>query len=370
MMTEFKVPFIDLQQRFVEEKTELLACIERILSQGHFVLTQEVGEFEQRITEFTGAKHCVSCGNGTDALMLGLWALGVGKGDEVITTPISFVASTGSIVHVGATPVYADVREDQNIDPAEIEKKITSRTKAIMPVHWAGRIADMDAIMEIARRHNLLVIEDAAQSMGAFYNGRHGGTFGNVGTFSAHPLKNLNALGDGGFLVTDDDEVARKIRLYRNHGLQDRDTCVLYGVNSRLDSLNAEVLMFRLGRLHEVIERRRHNVNLYRSRIRAKEIYIPPCKESEKNAFVMLITQAERRDELQIFLQKRGIQSLVYYGTPLHLHPAAQKFGHKRGDFPKAEQQADRVLALPHHQQLSADQIAYVADAVNEFYRA
>jgi len=219
-MTEFKVPFIDLQQRFIEEKAELMACVERILSQGHLVMTQEVFDFERRVTEFTGAKHCVSCANGTDALMLGLWALGISKGDEVITTPISFIASTGSIAHVGATPVYADVREDQNIDPAEIEKKITPRTKAIMPVHWSGRIADMDAILDIARKHKLSVIEDAAQSMGAYYKGKHGGTFGNIGTFSAHPLKNLNAIGDGGFLVTDDEDLAKKIRLYRNHGLQ------------------------------------------------------------------------------------------------------------------------------------------------------
>jgi dTDP-4-amino-4,6-dideoxygalactose transaminase len=369
-MTEFTVPFIDLQQRYLEEKDELLACVERILSQGHFVLTEEVAEFEKRVAEFTGAKHCVSCANGTDALMLGLWALGIGRGDEVITTPISFVASTGSIAHVGATPVYADVGDDQNIDPVQIEKKITSRTKAIMPVHWSGRIADMDAIMDIARRHKLFVIEDAAQSMGAYYKNRHGGTFGDVGTFSAHPLKNLNAIGDGGFLVTGDDEIASKIRLYRNHGLKDRDTCVMYGVNSRLDSLNAEVLLFRLGRLNDVIERRRRNVNLYRARIKAKEVYIPPCRDYEKNAFVMMITQAERRDELQAFLQKRGIQSLVYYGTPLHLHQAAARFGHKRGDFPKAEHQADRVLALPHHQYLTEDQIGYVADAVNAFYGA
>ncbi|HTV27396.1 MAG TPA: DegT/DnrJ/EryC1/StrS family aminotransferase [Xanthobacteraceae bacterium] len=369
-MADFKVPFIDLQQRFQDEKQELLACVERVLSLGHLVLTPEVFEFEKRITEFTGAKYCVSCGNGTDALMLAMWALGIGKGDEVITTPISFVASTGSIAHIGATPVYADVRDDQNIDPAEIEKKITPRTKALMPVHWIGRIADMDAIMEIARKHNLFVVEDAAQSMGAYYKGRHGGTFGNIGTFSAHPLKNLNAVGDGGFLVTDDADLANKIRLYRNHGLQDRDSCVMYGVNSRLDTLNAEILMFRLTRLNDVIERRRRNVNLYRAKIKAKEIYIPPDKNYEQNSFVMMISQAERRDALQAHLTEKGIQSLVYYGTPLHLHKAAARYGYKRGDFPKAEYQADRVLALPHHQYLTEDQIGYVADTVNAFYGA
>jgi len=332
------------------------------------VMTQEVAEFEKKITAYTGARHCVSCGNGTDALMLAMWGLGIGKGDEVITSPISFVASTGAIAHVGATPVYADVRDDQNIDPAEIEKRITPRTKAIMPVHWTGRIADMDAINGIARKHGLFVVEDAAQAMGAYYNGKHGGTFGDVGTFSAHPLKNLNALGDGGFQVTDNDEIAEKIRIYRNHGLRDRDTCVMYGVNSRLDSLNAEVLSFRLGRLAAVIERRRKNVDLYRSLIKAPQVHIPPCRPHEKSAFVLMIVQAERRDELQARLTQRGVQSLVYYATPLHLHKAASRYGYKRGDFPKAEFQADRVLALPHHQYLTDDQIAYVADSVNEFY--
>ena len=367
----FKVGFIDLQQRFEEEREELLECVERVLTKGHFVLTSEVGEFEEKAARYTGAKHCIGLNSGTDALMMGLWALDVGRGDEVITTPISFVATTGAIVHVGAKPVYADVRDDQNIDPAEIEKKITPRTKAIMPVHWGGRIADMAAILDISQRHNLLVIEDSAQTMGAYYKGRHGGTLGHAGAISAHPLKNLNAIGDGGFLLTNDDEVARKVRLYRNHGLQDRDTCVMYGVNSRLDTLNAEVLNFRLDRLKDVIVRRRNNVALYREKIHAKQVFIPPYQPHEEHAYVMFIVQAEDRDKLQAFLaDKKGVQTLVYYGTPLHLHPAAASLGHKRGDFPVAERQADRVLALPHHQHLTAEQVAYVADSINEFYGA
>ena len=370
MSVPVQVPFIDLKQRYQEEKTELLACVERVLEQGHFVLTQEVNEFEQQAARYVGAKHCVSLNSGTDALMMALWALGIGKGDEVITTPVSFVASTGSIVHVGATPVYADVRDDQNIDPAEIEKKITPRTKAILPVHWTGRIADMNAIMDIARKHKLIVIEDAAQSMGAYYHGKHGGSFGHAAAFSAHPLKNLNALGDGGFLVTDDDEVARKVRLYRTHGLQDRDTCVLYGVNSRLDSLNAEVLKYRLSRLDNIVARRRRNANLYRGLIKPGPIYIPEDKPHEQNSFVMFITQANDRDRLKAYLAERGIESLVYYGTALHLHKAAERLGYKRGDFPVAEKQCDRVLALPHHQHLTEDQIGYVAEAVNKFYGA
>jgi dTDP-4-amino-4,6-dideoxygalactose transaminase len=367
-MSNVKVPFIDLKQRYEEERAELLACVERVLSQGHLVLTQEVGEFEEKAAKYIGAKHCVSLNSGTDALMMALWVNGIGKGDEVITTPVSFVASTGSIVHVGATPVYADVRDDQNIDPAEIEKKITPRTKAILPVHWTGRIADMNPITEVARKHKLIVIEDAAQSMGAYYHGKHGGTFGHAAAFSAHPLKNLNALGDGGFMVTNDDEAARKVRLYRTHGLQDRDNCVMYGVNSRLDSLNAEVLKYRLDRLNDIVARRRKNANLYRKLIKQGPIRIPEDKPYEQNSYVMFITQANDRDKLKGYLVERGIESLVYYGTALHLHKAAAKLGYKKGDFPVAEKQCDRVLALPHHQHLTEEQIAYVAEAVNKFY--
>ncbi|MDP6781501.1 MAG: DegT/DnrJ/EryC1/StrS family aminotransferase [Alphaproteobacteria bacterium] len=369
-MSELKVPFIDLQQRYQEEKEELLSCVERVLESGHLVMTPELGAFEEKVAGYVGIKHCVGLNSGTDALMMALMALGIGRGDEVITTPISFVATIGSIVHVGATPVFADVREDQNIDPAAIEAAITPNTKAIMPVHWTGRIADMDAILDIAKRHDLLVVEDSAQTMGAYYRGRHGGTFGNANAISTHPLKNLNAIGDGGFLLTDDDAVAAKVRLYRNHGLEDRDTCALFGVNSRLDVLNAEVLSFRLDRLKSVIEGRRRNVNLYREFITAEQMYIPPCKDYEENAFVMFITQCDGRDKLQAHLGEKGIQSLIYYGRCLHLHPAAEKFGHKKGDFPVAENQSDRVLALPHHQYLSEDQIAYVAESVNAFYGA
>ncbi len=369
-MTEFTVPFIDLQQRFEEERTELLACVERILRLGHFVLTPEVSDFEQQVQAYTGARHCVALNSGTDALMMGLHALSIGKGDEVITSPISFIASTGSIVHVGAKPVYVDVRPDQTMDPAKIEAAITPRTKAIMPVHWGGRISDMASIMTIAESNGLKVIEDAAQTMGAFDGGVHGGRFGDVGAFSAHPLKNLNALGDGGFIVTDQANIAEKVRRYRNHGLIDRDTCVEYGVNSRLDSLNAAVLSYRLGRLPSVLRRRRRNASLYRKLITAKEVFMPPVGDDETHAYVMFLTQCERRDDLQRALGDQGIQTMVYYGTPLHLQPAAKQFGYRRGDFQAAERQADRVLALPHHQHLSDDQIAYVADQINLFYGA
>jgi dTDP-4-amino-4,6-dideoxygalactose transaminase len=367
-MTDVKVPFVDLKQRYVEERDELLACVDRVLAKGHLVLTPEVAEFERKVEAYTGAKHCVGLNSGTDALMIGLWAMGIGRGDEVITPAISFVASTGSIAHVGATPVYADVREDLNVDPADIERRITPKTKAIMPVHWTGKIADMDAIMAIAAKHGLPVIEDAAQTMGAYRKGKHGGTFGKCAAISAHPLKNLNAIGDGGMLLTDDDEIAGKSKLYRTHGLRSRDDCVLYGVNSRLDTVNAEVLKYRLDRLKDIVDRRRRNVAFYRKHLKQGPIRLPDEAPDEHCAYVMFIAQAERRDELKAHLHGHGIETLVYYGTALHLHEAAKRYGYKRGDMPVAEKCADRVLALPHHQHLTEDQIGYVCEHIHRFY--
>ncbi|MEM7429673.1 MAG: DegT/DnrJ/EryC1/StrS family aminotransferase [Pseudomonadota bacterium] len=371
-MSEMKVPFIDLKERFVEERDELMARIEETLAKGHLVLTPELNEFEEMVQDYTGAKHCVGLNSGTDALMMGLWASGIGPGDEVIHPPISFVATTGAIVHVGATPVFADVRDDQLIDPEDIERKITPKTKVIMPVHWTGKMCDMDAITDIAERHNLIILEDSAQSMGSTYKGKHGGLFGPSGAISCHPLKNLNALGDGGLLLTDDDEIARKIRLYRNHGLESRDNVVMYGVNSRLDVLSAVVMKYRLERLDEVIARRKRNADLYRELITAPDVFIPEEREAEgyKDSYVMFLIQADRRDELQAFLRERGVETLIYYGTPLHLHRAAEPFGYKRGDLPVAERQCEKVLALPHNQQISEDQVAYVSAQVNAFYGA
>jgi dTDP-4-amino-4,6-dideoxygalactose transaminase len=366
------IPFIDLKQRFEEEKTELMGCIERILSKGALVMTPELREFEENVEKYSGAVHCIGLNSGTDALMLSLWASGIGKGDEVIHPPISFVATTGSIVHIGATPVFADVGPDSLIDPAKIEEKITKKTKAIMPVHWAGKMCDMDAIFKIAKAHNLIVLEDSAQAMGSYYKGKHGGLFGPSGAISCHPLKNLNAMGDGGLLLTNDDDIAKRVRLYRNHGLESRDNVVMYGVNSRLDVLHAEVLKMRLAKLDDVIARRRRNANLYRELIKANEVYIPAERTSEGyvDSYVMFIVQAEKRDALKAFLQEHGIESLVYYGTPLHLHKAAQTLSpYKRGDFPIAEAQCDKVLALPHHQHLTQDQVAYVAEKINQFYK-
>lgn len=365
-----QVPFIDLKQRFQEEKAELMNCVEKVLSSGSLVLTPELDEFEKMAAKYAGAKHCIGLNSGTDGIMMGLWAAGIKKGDEVIHPPISFIATTGAIHHIGATPVYCDVGEDSLIDPEKIEEKITENTKAIMPVHWAGMMCDMDRIQAIADKHGLLVIEDSAQSMGSYYKGKHGGTFGQSGCISCHPLKVLNAAGDGGLLFTNDDHIASQIRLYRNHGTASRDNVVIYGVNSRLDVLHAEILKFRLAKIDEVISRRRHNANLYRKFITTSKITLPIEKTDEGyvDSYVMFIARAERRDELKQYLANCGIESLVYYGTALHLHEAAKIYDYKRGDFPIAEKICDEVLALPHHQHLTDEQVIFVAEKINEFY--
>jgi len=365
---EIVVPFIDLKQRYEEERDEILAAVERVCSTGNLVLTEEVLNFEERIARYVGMKHAMGLNSGTDALMMALWANNIGKGDEVITSPISFVATVGAIRHVGAYPQFVDVRNDQNIDPSLIEAAITDRTKAILPVHWGGRVCDMPEILDIATKHNLIVIEDAAQAMGAYFEGLHGGSFGHAAAFSAHPLKNLNALGDAGFLCTNDDSIAEKVRLYRNHGLESRDSCIFFGVNSRLDSLNAEILSYRLDNLSEIIKERRKNVSIYRENIHTTSIFIPTESAHEHSAYVMFIVQADDRDALKEYLFKNGIESFIYYGTPLHLHKASSDLGYRIGQFPVAERHASRALALPHNQYLSENQITYVCHKITEFY--
>ena len=368
-MTQKKISFVDLKQRFQEEKKDLMQIIENVLTNASLVLTPELEKFEKNISKYTGSKYCIGLNSGTDALMMGLMCAGLKPGDEVITSPISFVATTGAIAHLGAKPVFVDTSNDLNIDEDKIEAAITKKTKVIVPVHWAGRVANMPKIMEIALRYNLKVVEDSAQSMGSYYDNKHGGTFGHSGCISFHPLKNLNALGDGGMLLTDDIEVYNKVNLFRNHGLESRDNCLEYGLNSRLDVLNAEVLNYRLEKLNEITLVRRKNVNLYKELITAKEVFIPIDSSKQNTSYVMCLALCEKRDELKNFLNEKGIETLIYYATPLHLHKAATKFGYKKGDFPEAEKQANHVLALPHHQHLTDEEIEYVAKSVNDFYK-
>jgi dTDP-4-amino-4,6-dideoxygalactose transaminase len=363
------VPYVNIGAQFREERDELMPIIEQVLAEGHHIGGAWIEKLEEKVAALSGKRYAVALNSGTDALMLGMAALGIGKGDEVITPPNSFVASTAAIVHIGAKPVFVDVAPDQNIEPALIESAITPRTRAIMPVHLTGRICDMHPILEIARRHKLLVIEDAAQSIGSRYDGRLAGSFGQIGCFSTHPLKNLSAAGDGGLVTTDDADIAAQLRLMRNHGLVDRNRVACFGFVSRMDTLQAAILHHRLGRLDRIIERRRHNADLYRRHLDPAHVFVPPCRQIEYNTFHTFVVQVDRRDELQQFLAERGIGTAIHYPIPIHVQPAAVGLGHRTGDFPITERQAGRILTLPVNQSLGDEDVVYVARAVNAFYR-
>lgn len=364
-----QIPYVNLTAQYAEERDELLPLVDRAMATGQFVGGEPIEALERALAPICGAKHVIALNSGTDALIMGMAALGIGAGDEVITAPNSFVASTAAIVALGAQPVFADVLDDQNIDPEKAEKAVTSRTKAIMPVHLTGRIADMDPLIEIAEKHGLRIIEDAAQAIGSLYRDRPSGSFGDVGCFSGHPLKNLNACGDAGFVTTKDAKVAEAVRLMRNHGLVDRNTVTRFGTVSRLDTLQAVILNFRVTKMPSIIERRRANAARYARLLDPELVFLPPERQHEFNTYHTLVIQVDHRDELQGHLAQQGVGTAIHYPIPIHLQPAAASLGHKRGDFPITERQAERILTLPVHPWLSDDDIAFVAGTVNEFLR-
>ena len=361
------VPYIDLGAQHRPIKDEILAAVERVLDHGQFILGDEVAQFEERFAAYCGARYAIGVGNGTDALVLAMKALGVGPGDEVITAVNSFLASASSIALSGATPVLADVGDDYNIDPLSIERAITTRTRAIMPVHLTGNPADMEAIGEIADRHNLVVIEDAAQAIGASFGGNKVGPIGDAGTFSFHPLKNLNACGDGGAIVTNNEELRDAVVHSRNHGLVNRDLSREWSPNSRLDALQAAILTVKLEYLDAVNAQRRANADRYRAGLE-NVVALPNENPGGTAVYHTFVVQVDQRDRLIAYLGERGIGSAIHYPTPIHLQPAAEALGYSAGDFPVAESQAGRILSLPVHQELSDDQIDAVIDAIGEFY--
>ncbi|HYD63862.1 DegT/DnrJ/EryC1/StrS family aminotransferase [Azospirillum sp.] len=362
------IPYVDLSRQFDEERDELLAVVTEALARGDWVGGAAVGELERALSEFHGGLEAVALNSGTDALALALKGLGVGPGDEVITPANSFFASTAAVVQAGATPVLVDVLPDQNMDPKAAERAITPRTRAIMPVHLTGRMGDMDALMAVAEAHGLKVVEDAAQSIGSAHRGRLAGTIGDAGCFSAHPLKNLNACGDAGFLVTRDAEMAARLRRLRNHGMVDRNTVAEFGIVSRLDTLQAAILLMRLKRLPGVIERRRRNARLYRDLLDPAHVFMPAEREEAFDTHHTFVIQVDRRDELQAHLAAQGIGTGIHYPIPIHLQPAAARLGYREGDFPAVEAQARRILTLPVNQFMTPDDIARVARAVNRFF--
>jgi dTDP-4-amino-4,6-dideoxygalactose transaminase len=364
-----EVPYVNFPAQYAAERDDLHAIVERVFRKGEFVAGDEVDAFERQVAEYLGVRHCVALNSGTDALILGLKAAGVGPGDEVITAPNSFVASAAAVIHVGARPVFADVLPDQNIDPAAVAEAVGPRTRAIMPVHLTGRAAPMSGIMAVAEKYGLVVIEDAAQAIGSKLDGRMAGAIGHVGCFSTHPLKNLNAAGDGGLLATNDDAIEARVRRQRAHGMVDRNTVAEWGLVSRMDVLQAAILRYRLKLLPQVIERRRRNAALYRKLLDPAHVQLPPDRRAEFNTWHTFVIQVDRRDELQAWLAERGVGTAIHYPTPIHLQPAARSLGYRRGDFPVAEAQAARILTLPVHQFLSEDDVAFVAASVNAFFR-
>ena len=363
-----QIPYVNLGAQWQDDRLELLPIIDKVLGSGQYVGGDEVEKFEEKVAQLCQVKYAVALNSGTDALSLAMHLLGVNRGDEVITPPNSFIASTAVIMHLGARPVFVDVLSDQNIDPGKIEAAISDNTKAIMPVHLTGRVCDMDPIIKIANKHGLVVVEDAAQAIGSQYKGKSSGSIGHVGCFSTHPLKNLNACGDGGFLTTNDDHLYTKAKSQRNHGIVDRDKVDSFGYVSRMDNLQAAILNYRLKKLDEIIEKRRNNAKFYFKHIEAEEISLPLEKEYEFNTYHTFVIKVERRNELKEFLLRQGLETAIHYPIPIHLQPAAKRLKYILGDFPVTEKQAQRILTLPVNQSLSQVDLERIVAAIDDFY--
>ncbi|MQF69487.1 DegT/DnrJ/EryC1/StrS family aminotransferase [SAR202 cluster bacterium AD-804-J14_MRT_500m] len=366
-----KVPYVDIAGQHAPLKKELLAAIERVIDHGIFVLGPEVEEFEAQFAELCGTDYAVGVNSGTDALILGLRALGIGSGDEVITAPNSFVASASCISLVGAVPVFADVGDDYNLDPKLVESAITPRTKAILPVHLTGRSARMAPLVDLARDKNLFILEDAAQAVLAEYRGQKVGSFGDVGCFSCHPLKTLNAMGDAGVVTTNDLEVAKRLRILRNIGLESRDNSVVWAGNSRLDAVQAAVLQVKLRFVQEWTDRRRANAKFYQTELAFLGQYglrVPDERDDERAVYHTFVVRAERREKLRKYLSDNGIGTAIHYPVPIHLQDAASHLNCPIGSFPEAERQAGEILSLPVYPELSEEQLTHVVQTIKEFY--
>lgn len=362
-----RVPYVDFSRLHNNIKHELHDALERVLIHGEFILGQEVAEFEAEIATYLGVKHAIGVGNGTDALYLSLKALGIGSGDEVITPPNSYLASTSSVILAGATPVFVDVDKSMNIDPKLIRSKITDRTKAIIVVHLTGNPANMDEIQKVAAEFNLNIVEDAAQSIGAEYKGRKVGSIGALGCFSMHPLKNLGALGDAGLVTTNNDEYAKFLKLARNHGHITRDTCAFWSHNMRLDALQAAFLRVKLKELDNVILIRRMHAKKYIDRL-CSIIELPVETEDSKSVYHTFIIRVDDRDELADYLIANGVETKIHYPIPIHRQKAAIKLASENEIFTQVDAQAKRILSLPIAEYLSEYEIDRVINLINRYY--
>ena len=362
----FTVPYNYLPEQFADVQ-KFFALWEPLIRSGEFTLGPYVEEFETQFAQFVGSRHCISTNNGTDALILSLKSLGIGPGDDVITACNSFYATAGAIVAVGARPVFADVDSRYQLDVDSARSVLTERTRAILPVHWAGASPDMDQVRKFADSHGLYVVEDACMGIGGSIRGQHPGTFGQVGAFSMHPLKSLNVMGDGGMVVTDDDDLASWMRKYRNHGMIDRDHIEMWGVNMRLQPLQAVVASHILDQIPGIIAQRGANAAILDEALRplAPHVILPDRRSDFTETYSLYIIQVDRRDELLTHLQDHSIDAKIHYPIPLHLQPATE--GSQRS-LPLAEQQANRIITLPIHQYLDEKQLALMSTTIARFF--
>ena len=367
---KMQVPYINLGLQNIAIKEQLLVEFWKVMESGQFIAGEALTNFEKSFAAIAQTKYTIGVANGTDALFLSLKAIGIKEGDEVITAPNSFLASASSIALIGAKPVFADVTSDFNLDPAKVEKAITPKTKAIIAVHLTGRPAPMDELLAVAKKHNIQVIEDCAQAVGAEYKNKRVGSFGITGCFSLHPLKNIAASGDGGVITTNDEKIYNYLLKARNHGLKNRDECEFWSYNSRLDNLQAALLNVKLKYLEKWTARRREIADIYYNKLKDLQIITPHDKAYEKAVYHTFIIQTDKRDELKTFLAERGIDTKVHYPIPIHLQEAAKYLGYKKGDFPVTEKQAETILSLPVYPELTNEQVNYIAECVIEFYKS
>ncbi|MEW6050202.1 MAG: DegT/DnrJ/EryC1/StrS family aminotransferase [Candidatus Zixiibacteriota bacterium] len=366
-----QVPFLDLQAQYRSIKSELDTAIQGVLDKSAYVLGPAVAEFEKNFAAYCQTKECIGINNGTNALLLALKALGVGPGDEVITAANTFIATAAAIAHAGPTPVLVDCDPaSRTIDPNLIERAITKKTKVIIPVHLYGRTADMDPILSIAAKHKLAVLEDSAQSHGAKYKGRTAGSMAPIAAFSFYPGKNLGAYGEGGAVTTSDPELARKVRMLRDHGSEKKYYHELLGYNARLEGIQGAVLNAKLRHLDIWNTERNRVAHRYSELLKGAPVTVPDMNPDYFQVFHLYVIEVDRREELQQFLQSNGISTLIHYPVPIHLQKAFSHLGKKRGDFPVTEKMADRIVSLPMFPELTDEQIQYVVSKIKEFFGA
>ena len=362
------IPFVDLKTQYQSIKDEVMAAVGHVLETGQFVLGEEVSKFEQEFASYVDAKHAIALNTGTSGLHLALLAAGVGPGDEVITVPFTFVATAAAIRYTGAIPVFVDINLDSyTMDPAQVERAITPKTKAICPVHLYGQAADLDPILDLAKRHGLKVIEDACQAHGTEYKGRRVGAIGDVGAFSFYPGKNLGAYGEGGMAVTNDDAAAKAIRMLRDWGAEKKYYHSLKGFNYRMDGVQGAILRVKLRYLEQWTELRRQHAATYQSLLAGNtSIVLPQEMSYSRHVYHVFAVRTKNRAELQQALQNQGVQTGIHYPIPVHLQEAHADLGCKLGDFPLSEQAADEVLSLPMFPEMSFTQIEAVAVALGQ----